>query len=86
LKHPETAASRDEIILAILILASHETVDMSQSRNSPFDSPLRKAQWLNVYGNFQNVPEHMAAVVELLKLRGGVENLELYGLAEILVV
>lgn len=59
---------------------------MSESKNSPFDSPLRNAQWLNVYGNFKNVPEHMAAVIELLRLRGGVENLKLYGLAEILVV
>ncbi|KAG4438807.1 hypothetical protein IFR05_005698 [Cadophora sp. M221] len=85
LKDPQTAASRDEIILAILILASHETMNMSRAKSSPFHSPLRKAQWLNVYGNFRHVPEHLAAVMELLSLRGGLESLELYGLAEIIV-
>ncbi|KAH6696761.1 hypothetical protein BKA61DRAFT_682973 [Leptodontidium sp. MPI-SDFR-AT-0119] len=85
LKDPQTAASRDEIILAILILASHETMNMSRAKSSPFNSPLRKAQWLNVYGNFTHVPEHLAAVMELLSLRGGLESLELYGLAEIIV-
>jgi len=82
---PQTAASRDEIILAILILASHEVMDMSRAKSAPFNSPLKKAQWLNIYGNFKHVPEHMTAVMELLSLRGGVESLELYGLAEIIV-
>lgn len=58
---------------------------MSRAKSSPFNSPLRKAQWLNVYGNFTHVPEHLAAVMELLSLRGGLESLELYGLAEIIV-
>ncbi|KAH7355375.1 hypothetical protein BKA65DRAFT_238766 [Rhexocercosporidium sp. MPI-PUGE-AT-0058] len=85
LNDPQTAASRDEIILSILILASHETLNMSRAKSSPFDSPLRKAQWLNVYGNFTHVPEHLVAVKELLSLRGGLDSLELYGLAEIIV-
>jgi len=75
-------AHRDEVILAILILSSHETEDSSQARRNPFDSPLKSAQWLNIYGNIQYVPEHMQAVLNIINMRGGLEKLELHGLAE----
>ena len=74
-------ASRDEIILAISILSSHETIDLSERKPSPFNSPLASTQWLNVYGNILYVPEHERAVMELVKIRGGLENVKLYGLA-----
>lgn len=76
---------RDEVILAILILASHEARSDSENRMQPFDSPLKSAQWLNVYGNIEYVPQHMKAVMKLIALRGGIENLELHGLAETIV-
>lgn len=75
-------ACRDEVILAILVLSSHETQDQSQVRCSPFNSPLQSAQWLNIYGNIRYVPEHMQAVLDIIKMRGGLEKLELHGLAE----
>ncbi len=75
-------ASRDEIILAILVLASHEAMVEGERRGSPFNSPLRSAQWLNVYSSITYVEAHMKAVMELVKLRGGLENIEMYGLAE----
>lgn len=78
-------AQKDEVILAILILASHEARCDSESKIQPFQSPLKSAQWLNVYGNIQYVPQHMTAVMELLTLRGGIETLKLHGLAETIV-
>jgi hypothetical protein len=77
-------ASRDEVILAILILASHEAMNMSAVKETPFNSPLRNAQWLNVYSTIMNVPEHMKAVLELVARRGGLENINMYGLAEVI--
>lgn len=80
-----TERLRDEIILAILILSSHEVMDLSGTKVSPFVSPLKSMQWLNVYGNIRNVHEHLKAVMDLVTLRGGVESLGLYGLAEVLI-
>jgi hypothetical protein len=81
MSHPERAC-RDEVNLAILVLSSHETQDPSQVSRNPFNSPLKSAQWLNIYGNITYVPEHMQAVLDIIKLRGGLEKLELHGLAE----
>lgn len=77
-------AQRDEVILSILILSSHEAVHPSQIRSNPFNSPLKKVQWLNIYGNITYVPEHMKAVMELSTMRGGIQKLRLHGLAEII--
>ena len=75
--------SRDEVILAILILASHDIVNVTK-RREPFNSPLQHLSWLNVYGNITQVPEHLKAIMDLISLRGGIENLKLNGLAEII--
>jgi hypothetical protein len=83
LSDPNVAA-RDEVILAILILASHEIVNMAIGKESPFISPLRSAQWLNMYSAITYVPEHVKAILELVAIRGGLENIKLYGLAELI--
>jgi hypothetical protein len=77
-------ASRDEIILAILILAS-EVFISKKGNSSPFNSPLRSLRWLNMYGNHKSVPQHTQAIADIITMRGGLETLELYGLAEIIV-
>jgi len=77
-------ASSDEVILAILILASQEVFMSKEITRNPFNSPLRTLGWLNVYGNFKFVPQHVKAVGEIVTMRGGLENLKLNGLAEII--
>jgi len=77
-------ASRDEIILAVLILAS-EVFISKKGNSSPFNSPLRSLRWLNMYGNYKPIPQHAKAVADIIRMRGGLETLELYGLAEIIV-
>jgi len=57
---------------------------MSKTERSPFNSPLTSLGWLNVYGNFKFVPQHVKAVGEIVTMRGGLENLELNGLSEII--
>ncbi|PVH73914.1 hypothetical protein DL98DRAFT_537919 [Cadophora sp. DSE1049] len=85
LDDPKTAAVQDMALFAILMLASHDTMDMSRANNNPFDSPLKKTGWLNAYGTFVHMPEHLSAATELLSLRGGLEKLELRGLTQLFV-
>ena len=77
-------ALRDEIILAILILAS-EVVISNKRNSSPFNSPFRSLKWLNMYGNTKFVPQHAKAVADIVTIRGGLETLELIDLAETIV-
>ena len=77
-------ALRDETILAILSLAS-EVFISKKGASSPFNSPLRSLRWLNMYGNSKFVPQHMKAVMDIITMRGGLETLELCGLAELIV-
>lgn len=77
-------ASRDEIILAILILASEVFISKKGS-SSPFNSPLRSLRWLNIYGNHKPVPQHAKAIADIVTMKGGLETLELIGLAETIV-
>ena len=61
-------------------------MNVAEEKRKPFSSPLKTIQWLNVYGNIEYVPEHMKAVLDLVTLRGGIENIEMRGLAETIVV
>ena len=87
LENPEKI-SLDEMILAVLCLATNEveTVakNMNQKIRSPFNSPLTSAQWLDVYGSIIHIPAHTMAMRSLANRRGGLEMIELEGLAEIL--
>lgn len=78
-------APSDEVILTILVLSSHELMSVTEEKRKPFNSPLKTTQWLNVYGNIEYVPEHMKAVMDLVNLRGGIEEIKLRGLAETIV-
>jgi hypothetical protein len=83
LSDPEQAL-RDEVILAILILASQEVFMTKRGRWNPFNSPLQNLGWLNVYGNFKFVPQHTKAVADIITMRGGLETIKLHGLADII--
>jgi hypothetical protein len=78
----------DDVILAVLALGTNEvetmTNNMRYQARSPFDSPLHSAQWFDIYGSMSGVPEHVTAMRSLVGRRGGLENIELDGLAEIL--
>jgi hypothetical protein len=78
----------DDVILAALALGTNEVETMvnntEYSSRSPFNSPLSSAQWLDVYGSMSSVPTHAIAMRSLVARRGGLEKIELHGLAEIL--
>ncbi|KAG4431731.1 hypothetical protein IFR05_012786 [Cadophora sp. M221] len=79
-------AARDEVLLTILILASHEAVDAKEEPNKPFDSPLKTMQWLNMYGNCTYAPTHMKMLCDLVNQRGGLEVIKLPCMAEMIVL
>lgn len=79
-------AARDEVLLTILILASHEAVDAKEEPNKPFNSPLKTMQWLNMYGNCTYAPTHMKALYDIVNSRGGLEVIKLPCMAEMIVL
>ncbi|PKK42202.1 hypothetical protein CI102_14752 [Trichoderma harzianum] len=77
----------DEVILAVLTLGSNEVETIANTREntrSPFNSPLSSAQWLNVFGSISEIPLHTSAMNTLVARRGGLENIQINGLAEVL--
>lgn len=75
--------TRDEVILSIHILACHDNIAIAEEPRKPLTPPPKRAEWLSV--DYRCVPEHLFAVLKLVKLRGGLEALELPGLAESIV-
>lgn len=68
-------------------MATDGTADVRRVEyKSPFQSPLRSLQWLNVYGSVNFVGTHIKAIRDMVALRGGLGRLELFGLAETLVL
>jgi len=77
----------DDLILTVLTLGHNEveTVEnnIKDKRRSPFNSPLTRVQWLDVYGSISHFPVHVSALRSLIDRRGGLEKIELVGLAEV---
>jgi hypothetical protein len=84
----KTLRSLDEVILAVLALGTNEVETMGRNMKeevqSPFNSPLSSSQWLDVYGSIVHVPVHTTAMRSLVSRRGGLQNIELDSLAEVL--
>jgi hypothetical protein len=57
---------------------------MKEKVRSPFNSPLSSSQWLDVYGSIVHVPVHTTAMRSLVNRRGGLQNIQLDSLAEVL--
>jgi hypothetical protein len=78
----------DDMILAILSLGTNEVEIMANNMKgkirSPFNSPLSSTQWLDVYGGISHIPAHTTAMRSLVRRRGGLENIQLECLAEVL--
>lgn len=78
----------EEVILAILTLGTSEIETLTNFTNSksrpPFNSPISSMQWLDVYGSLMHIKAHTLAMRSLVDRRGGLEMIELEGLAEVL--
>lgn len=85
IQDPARAVS-DAVLLSVLCMAHNTSHNNSQQRanRSPFTAPLQHLQWLDVYGSFPPNLVHIKGLIQMVMLRGGVEKIELPGLASIL--
>lgn len=75
---------RDALLLSIICMAHHRAPDnsiTSQLQNTPFEPPLQRLQWLDAYGCLKPNEMHIRGLVELIRMRGGLKNIRLPGLA-----
>ena len=88
LKSTEKTLGSLEVILAVLALGTNEFETMGKNVKekvrSPFNSPLSSSQWLDVYGSIVHVLVHTTALRSLVNRRGGLQNIQLDSLAEVL--
>jgi hypothetical protein len=75
----------DELLAAVLVLASQgPRVDAGEV--SRFQSPLATVQCLDHQGNLAFEPEHARGMVALVQLKGGLHNIKMRGLADVIVL
>ena len=73
----------DELLAAVLVLASQGPC-VGAGEVSRFKSPLASAQCLDHQGNLAFEPEHARGMVALVHLKGGLHNIKMRGIAEII--
>ncbi|OAG41588.1 hypothetical protein AYO21_04290 [Fonsecaea monophora] len=80
----------DAVIVSVLAMATNawdSTLQRFQTQpvTQPiFDPLLKSLQWLDVYGLLSAHPVHAAGLVQLIALRGGLNNIQTTGLAAII--
>ncbi|KAL2840183.1 hypothetical protein BJY01DRAFT_218618 [Aspergillus pseudoustus] len=78
-----SSALDDTTILAVLMMI--ESAEVPQDRGwkteSVFTPPLQGLQWLNVHGARTPNMEHQAGLSKLVKLKGGLQNIQIPGAA-----
>ncbi|RFU31449.1 hypothetical protein B7463_g4899, partial [Scytalidium lignicola] len=87
LKHSDKS-SLDDLLLSVLTLGCNEVELVANIRGAalrrPFNSPMTSTQWLDVYGSISHIPAHTTAMRSLVDKKGGLEKVELNGLAEVI--
>ncbi|KAL5358860.1 hypothetical protein BJX96DRAFT_51632 [Aspergillus floccosus] len=81
-QHP-TRAVCDSVILSVMCMAHNVADDNDQRRHrtTPFTAPMRRLQWLDVYGSLPPNLVHIQGLIQMVNLRGGLDNITLPGLA-----
>ena len=85
LQRPERRPS-DALLVSVLILAIHGANDEATHEHSHPQSPLATAQNLDFYGSMKLVAAHMQALQVLVKWRRGLDAIDLYRLADTIVL
>lgn len=81
-----SGAAADCIILCVLCMATNKVEGpmWNDSKTRAFPAPLTSLQWLDIYGRLSPHPVHQAGLVQLVRFRGGLDKIELPGLAAII--
>ncbi|KAJ5930923.1 hypothetical protein N7466_006416 [Penicillium verhagenii] len=76
-------ATADGTILAVLMAVEKPDVQMHRpwSQESPFQAPLQGLQWLKVHSAREPNIAHQDGLCRIVKLRGGLSNIETPGIA-----
>ena len=80
IRDPSRAIS-DAVLLSVICMAHHAAPTEIKIQSTPFEPPFQQLQWLDVYGCLSPNIIHIQGLVQLLKLRGGLRNIKLPGLA-----
>ena len=80
-RDPSRAVS-DAVLLSVICMAHHqpENEKRQRHRKTPFSPPLQRLQWIDVYGCLPPNLIHIRGLVQLVQLRGGLENIKFTGL------
>jgi hypothetical protein len=81
-------AFTDALVLCVLCMANNKNEPPlgPDDMESPFQSPLRSLQWLDVYGRLKPHPVHQNGLVQLVQLKGGLKKIKLPGLAGVIAL
>jgi hypothetical protein len=85
IQNPSRALT-DAVITSVSCLLNNceDELMLDGNPRSPFQSPLRGLQWLDIYGSILTNPVHLSGLAQLVKLRGGLEQIKLPGISPIL--
>lgn len=85
IQDPDRATS-DATILSVVCLANNKLDDSIWQRSvfSPFQAPLRRLQWLDIYGRLLPNPVHQAGLAQIIAVKGGLKKIQLPGLASVI--
>ncbi|PYH43611.1 uncharacterized protein BP01DRAFT_95096 [Aspergillus saccharolyticus JOP 1030-1] len=77
-----TRAMSDAIILSVICMA-HNVANNEHIKGQklPFTAPMQRLQWLDIYSSLPPNLVHIKGLIQMVNLRGGLENLTLPGLA-----
>ncbi|KIW35457.1 uncharacterized protein PV07_02153 [Cladophialophora immunda] len=77
-----TTAPTDALIMAVTIMSIHNTRDETPYPKVHPTSPMAKVNNLHVYGAMVNDEKHIQGILLLVSQKGGLEGLEMYGMAD----
>ncbi|KAJ5180894.1 Protein of unknown function DUF3468 [Penicillium capsulatum] len=80
--HDPSRAISDAVLLSVICMAHHRATGNSGGGplRTPFNPPLRRLQWVDVYGCLRPNMVHVQGLLQLINLRGGLKNITTLGL------
>ncbi|RAH49419.1 uncharacterized protein BO95DRAFT_284167 [Aspergillus brunneoviolaceus CBS 621.78] len=77
-----TRAMCDAVILSVICMA-HNVANNEHIKGQklPFTAPMQRLQWLDIYSSLPPNLVHIRGLIQMVNMRGGLENLTLPGLA-----
>ncbi|KAJ5096372.1 Protein of unknown function DUF3468 [Penicillium alfredii] len=68
----------DAVLLSVICMAHHRTEEAGTHSHlrTPFNPPLQRLQWLDVYGCLRPNMIHIQGLVQMIIMRGGLKNIK----------